>query len=79
MKENILGVLSYPYPSKLVVIVDRGNGRFVPYRRIYTAEYSNPKLATSLSKHFSELNRLLQIKITEARIKEHNAKVNTRN
>jgi len=69
MKEEIVGVMSYPYLDKLVIHVGRQLDRFhVPTTRIYTAYYSDSKKAKRLMSRFLKINELLQHKIIENRI-----------
>lgn len=69
MKEEIVGVMSYPYMDKLAIQVYRQLDRFhVATSRIYTAYYSNPNKARKLMQNFLDLNALVQAKIIEQRI-----------
>lgn len=67
MKEQILGVMAYPYASNYVIAVDRGDGRHIPTRRLYCAFYTDKNMVVSLSRHYVKLNALLQVRILQTR------------
>ena len=79
-KEQIIGVLSYPYLDKLVIKVGRQIDRFhVPTERLYIAPYSNPEKVRHLVGHFMNLNRLLQERTIESRIHDWGMKYGNKN